>query len=59
MRYSNHFFRIFWRTESSKEQQYIEIEIFCNIINVFTVIDQAIASLLNKMKLIKKGGLNK
>ncbi len=31
------FFRILWLIESSKEQHLIEIEIFFNIINVFTV----------------------
>ncbi len=31
------FFRIFWWTESSKEQHLFETEIFCNIINIFTV----------------------
>ncbi len=35
--------------ESSKEQHLLEIEIFCNIINVFTVtFDQLNASFLNK-----------
>ncbi len=31
------FFRILWWMEISKEQQLYEIQIFCNIINVFSV----------------------
>ncbi len=43
------FLRIIWWIESSKEQHLFEIEIFCNIISVFTVtFDQFNASLLNK-----------
>ncbi len=43
------FFRFLWRIESSEEQHLSEIEIFCNIINVFILIfDQFKASLLNK-----------
>ncbi len=43
------FFRIHRWIESSKEQHLFEIEIFCNIINVFTVtFDQFNASLINK-----------
>jgi len=34
----------------AKEQQLLEIEIYCNILNVFTVVvDQFNASLLNKV----------
>ncbi len=40
---------IIWWIESSKEQHLFEIEIFCNVINVFTItFDQFNASLLNK-----------
>ncbi len=40
---------LFWRIESSKEQHLLEMEIFCNIINIFTVtFDQFNAALLNK-----------
>ncbi len=40
---------LLWYLESLKEEHLCEIEIFCNIINVFTVIsDQFKASLLNK-----------
>ncbi len=43
------FFRILWWIESSEEQHLFEIEIFCNIIIVFTVtFDQFNASLPNK-----------
>ncbi len=43
------FFRILWWIESSKEQHLFGLEIFCNIINVFTAtFDQFNASLLNK-----------
>ncbi len=43
------FFRFLWWIESSEEQHLSEIEIFCNIINVFIIIfDQFKASLLNK-----------
>ncbi len=43
------FFRIHRWIESSKEQHLFEIEIFCNIINVFTgTFDQLNASLINK-----------
>ncbi len=43
------FFRIHRWIESSEEQHLFEIEIFCNIINVFTVtFDQFNESLLNK-----------
>ncbi len=43
------FFRIHRWIESSKEQRLFEIEIFCNIINVFTgTFDHFNASLLNK-----------
>ncbi len=43
------FFRILWWIESSKEQHLFEIEILCDIINVFTVtFDQCNASLLHK-----------
>ncbi len=43
------YFRILWWIESSIEQHLFEIEIFPNIINVFTVtFDQFNASLLNK-----------
>ncbi len=43
------FFRFIWWIESSEEQHLSEIEIFCNIINVFIIIfDQFKASLLNK-----------
>jgi len=43
------FFRIHRRIESSEEQHLLEIEIFCNIINVFTVtFDQFNVSLMNK-----------
>ncbi len=51
------FFRIHRWIESSKEQHLFEIEIFCNIINVFTVtFDQLeIAALMNKsINLFKK-----
>ncbi len=42
-------FRILWLTEKSKEKHLFEIEIFCHIINVFTVtLDQFDASLINK-----------
>ncbi len=42
------FFRIHRSIESSKEQHLFEIEIFCNIINVFTVtFDQFNTSLMN------------
>ncbi len=40
---------LLWYLESLKEQHLCEIEIFCNIINVFTIIsDQFKASFLNK-----------
>ncbi len=43
------FFRFLWWIESSEEQHLSEIEIFCNIINVFIIIfDQFKASLLKK-----------
>ncbi len=43
------FFRFLWWIESSEEQHLSEIEIICNIINVFIIIfDQFKASLLNK-----------
>ncbi len=43
------FFRILWWIESSKEKHLFEIEIFCYIINAFTVtFDQFNESLLNK-----------
>ncbi len=43
------FFRIHRWIESSKEQHLFEIEIYCNIINVFTVtFEQCKVSLLNK-----------
>ncbi len=43
------FFRLLWWIESSEEQHLSEIEIFCNIINVFIItFDQFKASLLNK-----------
>ncbi len=43
------FFRFLWWIESSEEQHLCEIEIFCNIINVFIItFDQFKASLLNK-----------
>ncbi len=43
------FFRFLWWIESSEEQHLSEIEIFCNIINVFIItFDQFKASLLNK-----------
>ncbi len=43
------FFRFLWWIKSSEEQHLSEIEIFCNIINVFIIIfDQFKASLLNK-----------
>ncbi len=43
------FFRIHRWIESSKEQHFFKIEIFCYIINVFTVtFDQFNASLINK-----------
>ncbi len=43
------FFRFLWWIESSEEQHLSEIEIFCNIINVFIItFDQFTASLLNK-----------
>ncbi len=46
---SRFFFRFLWWIESSEEQHLSEIEIFCNIINVFIIIfDQFKASLLNK-----------
>ncbi len=42
------FFRILRLIESSKEQHLFQIEIFCDIINVFTVtFDQFNASLMN------------
>ncbi len=42
-------FRFLWWIESSEEQHLSEIEIFCNIINVFIItFDQFKASLLNK-----------
>ncbi len=49
------FVRIHRWIESSKEQLLFETEIFCNIINVFTVtFDQYNASFMNKsIKLIK------
>ncbi len=41
---------ILWWTESSKEHTLFEMEIFCNILNVFTIIFyQHNASLLNKI----------
>ncbi len=45
------FFRILWWIESKKKKQDLfEIEIFCNIANVFTVtFDNFNASLLNKI----------
>ncbi len=44
------FFRFLWWIESSEEQHLSEIEIICNIINVFIIIfDQFKASLLNKL----------
>ncbi len=44
-----YFSLILWWTESSKEQHLFEVEIFCNIIHVFTVtFDQFNASLLNR-----------
>jgi len=47
------FFIILWWIESWKEQHFIEIEIFCIIINVNTVtFDQFNASLLNNVFLI-------
>ncbi len=43
------FFQVSLMIESSEEQHLSEIEIFCNIINVFIIIfDQFKASLLNK-----------
>ncbi len=43
------FFRIHKWIESSKEQHLFEIEIFCNIINIFTItFDQFNMSLMNK-----------
>ncbi len=49
------FFRIHRWTESSKEQHLFEIEIFCNIINDFTVtFDQFNASFMNILKHIHK-----
>ncbi len=43
------FFRILWWIESSKEQHLFEMEIFCNILNVFTVtFDQLNECFLNK-----------
>ncbi len=40
---------IFWWKGSSEEQNWSEIEIFCNIMNVFIITyDQFKASLLNK-----------
>ncbi len=43
------FFRFLWWIDRSEEQHLSEIEIFCNIINVFIVtFDQFKASLLNK-----------
>ncbi len=42
-------FRLHWWIESSKEQHLFETEIFCNIINVFTVtFDQFHVFLVNK-----------
>ncbi len=44
-----------WWKESSKEQHIFKIEIFCYIINVFTVpFDQLNASLLNISIVLKK-----
>ncbi len=34
--------------EGTKEQRMFELEIFCNIINVFVTFDQFNSSLLNK-----------
>ncbi len=46
---TNIYFQILWWTESSKEQHLFEIDIFCNIVHVFTVtFDQLTASLLEK-----------
>ncbi len=43
------FFRFFWWIKSSEKQHLSEIEIFCNIINVFIItFDQYNASLINK-----------
>ncbi len=52
------FFRIHRWIESSKEQHLFEIEIFCNIINVFTVsFDQFNASLID-INFFKKKSTN-
>ncbi len=43
------FFRFLWWIESSEEQYLSEVEILCNIINVFIItFDQFKSSLLNK-----------
>ncbi len=43
------FFRLLWWIQSSKEQHLFEIEMFCNIIKIFTVtIDHFNATLLNR-----------
>ncbi len=45
----HYFFRILWWLEGSKEQHLFELEIICNIINIFTLtFDKPNASLLNK-----------
>ncbi len=53
------FSRIFWWIESSKEQHFFKIELFCKIINVFSVtFHQFNVSLLNKsINFLKKKNL--
>ncbi len=52
------FFRILWQIDSSKEHNLLELEIFCNIKNIFTATFELFTvSLLNKIQineLIKK-----
>ncbi len=47
------FFRIFWWVECSKEQHLFEIEIFCNITNMF-IANHFNKSLLNKSQIKKQ-----